>query len=103
MSHLVVPTDIEERASWVQHQLRIRGTSLAAIARARGWSRRPIAMALRVPSFPQEQAIAEALGVAVETLFPERYDANGQRLHAVRPKNRSRNATVRRVDSAAAE
>ena len=73
-----------ERSFWVQAQLRLAGTSFAAIARTKGWSRAAVANAMLVPSDPQERAIADALGISQQELFPERYDAAGKRLHLVR-------------------
>ncbi len=46
--------------------------------------------ALFQPSFPQELALANALDLTVQQLFPERYDSDGNRLHFVR--NRSSDA-----------
>jgi lambda repressor-like predicted transcriptional regulator len=39
-----------------------------------------------IPTDPQEKAIAEALGIRQELLFPERFDADGIRLHPVKHK-----------------
>ncbi len=98
-SELNIPADPHERAAWVVFQLRLRGVSFAAIARRHGWSRRVVAMAMRVPSFPQEKAIAEELGLPVERLFPERYDGNGKRRHLVRGSQDSDGTTDDNVKS----
>ena len=84
-----IPTSPAERSLWVQMQLRLRGSSFAAIARKHGWAKTSVSMAMKTPSFPQEQAIAEELGLQIESLFPERFDADGRRLHPIR-KNTSR-------------
>ena len=73
------------RTRWVQTELLLLGSSFAAIAAQHGWSRGAVAKAMYAPSDPQERAIAEALGVSQEELFPERFD-NGRRIHPV--KNR---------------
>jgi Ner family transcriptional regulator len=73
-----------ERTIWVQAQLRLSGKSFASIGRANGWGRGSVSAAMKIPSYPQEVALAEALGVSPRDLFPERYDLTGQRLHLVR-------------------
>lgn len=79
-----IPTNFTERTLWVQMQLRLKGLSFSAIGRQRGWSRAVVSEAMRRPSFPQEKAIADALDLSVRRLFPERYDARGNRLHRLR-------------------
>lgn len=83
-THNEIPADPLERAAWVIYQLKARRKSLASIAREGGWDRGTVRRALFQPSFPQEQALAQALGMKGATLFPERYDARGRRLHYVR-------------------
>jgi len=79
-----IPTSPHERALWVGVQLKLRGTSLARLARENGWSKQTIYFALRSPSYPQEKAIADALGLKVRDLFPERYGRDGHRIHSIR-------------------
>lgn len=97
MSDPTIPTRSLERTLWVQGQLRLKGSSFAAIARQHGWKRRGVAMAMHVPSYPQEKAIADELGLSVPQLFPERYDQSGNRLHPILsrdafPRERSKGA-----------
>ncbi|NYZ12852.1 hypothetical protein HL658_09835 [Azospirillum sp. RWY-5-1] len=75
-----------EREIWVQAALKLRGKSMARIARDKGWTRNAIYRAFEAPSFPQEQAIADALGVTPMDIFPERYGPDGERLHLIRPR-----------------
>jgi Ner family transcriptional regulator len=86
-----IPSSPGERSLWVQMQLRLRGSSFAAIARKHGWAKTTVSMAMKTPSYNQEQAIADELGMAVEDLFPERYSRGGRRLHHVR-KHSSRSS-----------
>ncbi len=79
-----IPSDSRERAAWVQYQLRLRAISFAEIAKKLGCTRQVLARALQTPMLRQEQAIAEAIDLTPEQLFPERYDGNGRRLHRVR-------------------
>ena len=83
-TYIDIPADPHERAAWVIYQLKTRRKSLASVAREGGWDRGTVRRALFQPSFPQEEAIAVALGLEGRTLFPERYDASGTRLHFVR-------------------
>ena len=82
-----IPTNPIERTAWVQAQLRLRGLSFAKIAERHGWHRNAVSMAMRLPSYPQERAIAAAIEVEIAALFPERYAPDGQRIHLVRGGN----------------
>jgi len=68
----------------VVYQLNLINSSFAAIGRLTGVSGQTVRGALFQPSLRQEMAIADTLGIAVETLFPERYDARGNRIPLVR-------------------
>lgn len=81
-----IPNEALARAAWVQYQLKLRGLSLSRLARQHGWTPRVLSTALRVPSYPQEVALAEALELTVPQLFPDRYAADGTRLHIIRRK-----------------
>jgi lambda repressor-like predicted transcriptional regulator len=60
--------------------------------------RRAVAQAMHRPSYPQERAIADELGIAIEALFAERYDGNHSRRHRVRMTKTTRGSTVRNVE-----
>ena len=79
-----IPTSPHERMLWVGAQMKLRGTSLAKLARDNGWGKQAMYFAMRAPSYPQEKIIAETLGVEVRDLFPERYDSTGNRIHPIR-------------------
>jgi lambda repressor-like predicted transcriptional regulator len=79
-----IPRNPLERTLWVQMHLRLRQQSFSTIARDNGWKRQTVALAMKLPSYPQEVAIASALGLTVEALFPERYDEHGVRIHPLR-------------------
>lgn len=78
-----VPTDPRQRSAWVIYQLKLRGLSLRGLALAAGLNPATLRGAIYQPSYPQERILAEAIGVTVAELFPERYDAEGTRLHKV--------------------
>ena len=67
--------------------MRLRGKSLRRIAKSIGITPVAVSAALGIPSFRAEQAIAEALGLTPQQLFPERYDGAGNRLHLVKPQS----------------
>lgn len=94
-----IPTSPRERSLWVIYQLRLRGSSLAAIARRTGVSPETVRGALFTASLPQEEAIAQELGLDVRVLFPERYDAQGVRLHNVRGDKGTGVAETRHVQN----
>lgn len=96
------PSDPYERAAWVKFQLELRGLSLTAVANAEGVTRRAVSNALHLPSRFLEEAIALAIGLTPETLFPERYGANGQRLCRSREPHRTKRTEQDNKDHAAA-
>jgi Ner family transcriptional regulator len=92
---LDIPTDFEARRAWVVFQLRLRGTSFSAIGRAMSVTAQAVAMTMLVPSARMEAAIAEALGLSPQKLFPERYDEGGIR----RLRTRGRNLKIKRMEA----
>lgn len=82
-----VPKDIRERAIWVEYQLKLRRKTFASVARDCGCGRGTIRRALFLPSAPQEKALADAIGLTVQQLFPDRYDSEGNRLHFERERS----------------
>ncbi|WP_395505983.1 helix-turn-helix domain-containing protein [Ectopseudomonas hydrolytica] len=77
MNTAEIPSDPALRWEWIKFQLRARGTSLAKLARALNVSG-PAVKNVKRTAYPRmERAIAKALDVNVEQLWPERWDANG--------------------------
>lgn len=69
-----VPDDPSKRREWIKYQLKIRGVSIADLARQHCASRQAVSTAL-IRSNPRwEHVIAEALGTMPNCLWPERYD-----------------------------
>jgi len=71
--------------------LKARGLSIAALAREVGVSRCSVARVMNQPSARLERAVADALGVKPNAIFPERYDRRGQRLLRTREIYADRN------------
>ncbi len=67
----------QNRRAWVIYQLSLKGTSLAALARELGVRPTTIYQAFDRPYPRMEQAIAEAVGITPQELFPERYREDG--------------------------
>jgi len=83
--------DPKKRQAWVIYQLSLQGRSLADIARGAGVRRQTLYQAFH-RSYPRmEKIIADALGLAPGTLWPERYDADGL---PVRRLGRPKKSTV---------
>ena len=78
MTHLLVPLERIARREWIKFQLRVRGSSLSALARELGVTRHAPRLALVKPYPKMERVIAEKLDMRPEQLWPERYDENGQ-------------------------
>ena len=87
MTHLLVPLEALARREWIKFQLRVRGSSLSALARELGVSRHAPRLALVKPYPRMERAIADKLGLKPQELWPERYDENGRPNRTIgRPK-----------------
>lgn len=70
-------SDPKARAGWIIFQLKLKGKSLASVARQYGNQRQQPAKALRGPYPLWEQRLADELGLKPHELFPERYDHHG--------------------------
>lgn len=79
-----IPADPARRRLWIIAELRLLGSSLTEVARDLRVTPQAVSNALRVPSGRIEKALAERLGMPVQHLFPERYRADGMRLHRCR-------------------
>jgi Ner family transcriptional regulator len=93
-----VPTNPSARLAWLSYQLKLRGSSVAALARQEGVNPAALHRAMNNSSSHLERAIATALGMPVQTIFPERYDARGRRLNRTRAPNRSTRAAAVTVE-----
>jgi Ner family transcriptional regulator len=72
-----IPLDPSLRWEWIKYQLRTNGTSLAKLARELRVSG-PALKNVKRTAYPRmERAIAKALALDVETLWPERWNADG--------------------------
>lgn len=69
--------DPTKRPSWIIFELGLRGLNLANIGRELGVSRTTIYRVWEIRYPKMQAAIAEALGMLPQDLFPERYDENG--------------------------
>lgn len=99
-----IPKEPAARRAWVLYQLRLRGWSFNSLAKRHGVSRQTLSMACLIPSSHMERILAKALGLKVEDLFPERFDAaTGRRLHVTRaPQRTTQRAVGQRQKKAAA-
>jgi len=83
----IPPRHPRARRAWVVFRLKLKGSSLSAVARKHGVSPQAVSNALDSPSAPIEAALAAELEVDVQQLFPERFDANGNRLIYTRERS----------------
>jgi Ner family transcriptional regulator len=66
--------DLKKRRAWVIYQLSLKGMNLSDIAREHGVVRGAVYHAFNHPYPRMERAIADALGMLVSDLWPERYE-----------------------------
>jgi len=64
--------------TWVRHQLKLKGYSLAGLAREVGLSRHAPKLALNKPYPRMERLIAGAIGVTPQEIWPDRYGPDGK-------------------------
>ena len=72
-----MPTDPGQRWEWLKFQLRIAGTSIAALSRQLRVTDRAVRKAKTVPYPRVERAIAEALELRAIQIWPERWNSDG--------------------------
>jgi lambda repressor-like predicted transcriptional regulator len=84
-----LPKNPAARRAWLSYQLKLRGSSVAQLARSAGVSREALYGAMNSASSHLERTIARALDATPQQLFPERFDRDGRRLSRTRAPNRS--------------
>lgn len=72
-----VPAESEKKRIWIKYQLKIRGITLAAIARSYAVSRQVISRTLYMNQPRWELVIANHINMRPEQIWPERYDELG--------------------------
>ncbi len=84
-------TDPVKRQHWIQYQLKMRGSSMAAVARQHGTKPDCLRQVWRKTYPKAEKRIADALGLHPADLWPERYDKDGLPIYRGGPKHRPEN------------
>lgn len=102
LSTVSVPKNPAERRVWIPSQLRLLGTSLRRLAAEEGVSPQAMSNALNLSSSHLETVIAAALGLTAQQMFPERFDAAGNRLGWTRTPQRSTRGVRRNVEETTA-
>ncbi|WP_257154449.1 helix-turn-helix domain-containing protein [Pseudomonas sp. ICMP 8385] len=72
-----MPTDPSNRWEWIKYQLRVRGTSMAELARQLEVTPRAIRNAKSTPYPRIERSLARALCLEPADIWPERWNADG--------------------------
>ncbi|MCF8483336.1 MAG: helix-turn-helix domain-containing protein, partial [Rhodospirillum sp.] len=85
-----VPKNPATRREWVKYQFALRGLSFRRLAAKIGVTQQAISACLMAPNFHLEPVVADVLGLTPQDLFPERFDAMGNRLSLIRPTQRNR-------------
>lgn len=84
-----IPANPKFRAHWIVCYLHIAGSSMSAIAEEEGVSLPAVSRAVSIGNSHLEPVIAGKLGLTAAQLFPERYDAAGNRLGPTKRQYRS--------------
>ncbi|HHM6772707.1 TPA: helix-turn-helix domain-containing protein [Pseudomonas aeruginosa] len=81
MNKTEIPSDPNTRWEWIKYQLRVRGQSLAKLARSLDVTNQAVKNAKLTPYPRVERAIATALDLSPLALWPERWidDENPKR------------------------
>lgn len=72
-----IPLSPEQRWEWIKYQLRSRGQSFTRLAAELGVSHNAVGNTKYVPYPRMERAIAAALDMAPQQIWPERWNADG--------------------------
>ncbi len=81
-----VPQVEPDRRLWIRAQLLLRNITLGQLSRAEGLSQSAVKTALWKPYGRGEAAIARALDMRPQDIWPERYDADGLPIHRRKAK-----------------
>ena len=77
MKTLNTPKNPTEKWEWIKFQLRIKGSSLSALARELNVDRSAVQNTKRLPYPRMERAIAAKLDMSPWQLWPERWNKDG--------------------------
>lgn len=69
--------DPSKRRALIKYEIHLTGRTMADVAKAAGVSRNCLYHAFNTPYPRMEKVLADALDVAPQELFPERYDSDG--------------------------
>lgn len=95
-----MPLDPAQRWEWIKYQLRLRGTSLAKLAKGLKVTG-PAVKNAKLRPYPRiEREIAKALGLSPCSLWPERWNHDGTPKRQ-RPKRSEKNASHTQKDNSA--
>ncbi len=91
---LDIPTDPRVRQAWISFQLKVRGLSLRQLAKRLRCSPQALSfVAGGATAAKLEEALAQAIDLTPQQLFPEHYDKAGRRIPRTRElKRRGRGA-----------
>ncbi len=77
---------------WDKHEIKAaigrKGMTLTGLARSEGISTSACRASLIKPSPAGDQAISRFIDVPLHVLWPDRYDANGNRLIPIKPRKK---------------
>ncbi len=101
MTPYAIPKNPHERRAWICFQLKIRGLSQRQLAKKEKVSPQCVSSALiGGGSSHLQEAVANAIGLSVQQLFPELYNpTTGERLLPVRPRKRTTHCELDNVKS----
>ncbi|WP_312375741.1 helix-turn-helix domain-containing protein [Pseudomonas oryzihabitans] len=92
-----IPLELDSRWEWIKFQLRVRGKTIADLAREIGLNERALRSA-KQRAYPRvEREIAKALGLQPVQLWPERWHTDGTP-HRLRPNRAEANSVNRAIE-----
>jgi lambda repressor-like predicted transcriptional regulator len=98
----VPKNDPVARRAWVIGRLHGQGITAADIAVREGVSPAAMSRVMTEPNSHLEEVIAKAIGLSARELFPERFDADGNRRFRTRERQRTMRAKGREAARAGA-
>lgn len=87
-SSVAIPQNPRQRKAWALYQLTLKNLTLADVARMEGVRRQAASSVFHTPSAALERRMADVLGVPIQQLWADRYEADGTRLYRERPDAR---------------
>ena len=95
----------DKNRQWDKHEIKAAlgrmGKTLASIERENNLNKNDLSVSFNRPFEKADRVLSKALGVPLYEIWPDRYDADGNRIRYIQRRNRPTASSARRMERAA--